>query len=108
MKKARTLGILLLATASVVHANDSASGDCTIDQSNVTTGGAHNVDVHEPIGQEFTPTLPTLGAVDVIFRGSTTPGSDTITVNIREGNIQSPILATTSRVVDQCPHVCTT
>jgi len=74
-----------------------------VDQSNLTSGAANLVLVHQPIGQEFTPSTPSLVGVDVVFRGSMTAGSDVITINIREGTIRSAILATTSRAVQQCP-----
>ncbi len=62
--------------------------------------GVRQIHYSMPVGQEFTPTEPTLVAVDVRL-ASMNPsyGDDTITVTIRKGTIGSPVLATKSQVV---------
>jgi hypothetical protein len=52
-------------------------------------------------GQEFTPTAPVLTGVDVHLATVTRGGDDTITVNIRKGNIENPVLATASQSVPE-------
>ncbi len=105
IKKARHANLALTTAIALSMSVGSVLAHGVVDQSNLTTGGAQLILVHQPIGQEFTPAVSTLVGVDIVFRGSSTPGSDTVTVNIRHRDISSPILATTSRFVDQCPFV---
>jgi uncharacterized repeat protein (TIGR01451 family) len=55
----------------------------------------------QPFGQEFTPSAPALVGVDVELVATNASGDDTITVNIRKGNIGNPVLATASQIVPE-------
>lgn len=105
MRKTQGTRAAWLAMAILIWGTGEARSGAhgVVDQSNLTSGAANLVLVHQPIGQEFTPSTPSLVGVDVVFRGSMTAGSDVITINIRAGTIRSAPLATTSRVVRQCP-----
>jgi hypothetical protein len=108
MKKLNGAAVLVVGLAffagSMLPGN-IADAQGVVDQSNLAAdGGAHQILGHMPIGQEFTPSRPTLVGVDIAIR-SNEPigGSDTITLNIRKGTISSPILASASRAVAYCP-----
>jgi hypothetical protein len=58
----------------------------------------------QPFGQEFTPSAPVLVGVDVELVATNASGDDTITVNIRKGNIGNPVLATASQIVPESIH----
>jgi hypothetical protein len=63
----------------------------------------------QPLGQEFTPSAPVLGGVDVeLWTANSGHGDNTITVNIRKGTIENPVLATASQIVPKstgaAPH----
>lgn len=93
------VGIIALFMTTTAFAHGS------IDQSNFIPGpaGGSQILAHLPAGQEFTPSRPTLVGVDINLRLALNEGPDTLTVNIRQGDIFSPILATTSKVVAPCP-----
>lgn len=76
-----------------------------VDQSNPVGAGGSQILAHMPVGQEFTPSQPILVAVDVNLGLAIDEGVDTLTVNIRQGTITSPVLATTSQVVAPCPNI---
>jgi hypothetical protein len=86
---------VLIANASLAHG--------LVDQSNPTSGGASQILSHMPIGQEFTPSTTNLVGVDIYLRGTVEEGSDTLMINIRKGDIFTPILTSTSRFVEGCP-----
>ncbi len=76
-----------------------------VDQSNPVGAGGSQILANGPVAQEFTPSQPILVAVDVNLSLAIDEGSDTLTVNIREGSLASPVLATTSQLVAPCPNI---
>ena len=72
-----------------------------VDQSHIApTEGSTTIERSQPIGQEFTPTYPSLTGVDVVV-GPVNPefGRARLIVIIRKGTIGSPVLATSSQNV---------
>jgi hypothetical protein len=54
---------------------------------------------HQPIGQEFSPTRPLLGAVEVYVRAANPPYSGTLTLNLRQAAIDGALLASVTRAL---------
>ncbi len=70
-----------------------------------TSGGEVNIRDIAPIGQEFTPTQPTLAAADVLLFQSDPilVAEGMFTLNIRDGAIDGPILSTVSVAASKPP-----
>lgn len=86
---------LILLIVSVTFVND-AFGHGTVDQQYAPAfagAGWNWVGLHNPIGQSFTPTLPTLVAVDVGIE-NTAGVARTLIVSIRSGSLTGAILGT--------------
>lgn len=121
------ISVILLATAGVfglVVGNNTGDGlnlsglvlakpifaHGVVDQSYIRTAdtsvseAACAIIYCQPFGQEFTPSAPVLAGVDVELVATNASGDDTITVNIRKGNIENPVLATASQTVSQSIH----
>ena len=72
--------------------DQSAHEDCS-------SGGSGQILFSQPAGQEFTPSSSPLLAVEVLLDSSDSPYTDTLTLHIREGSVDGPILTTTSSYV---------
>lgn len=78
----------------------TASGEIAMDQTFTLTPNSFDaISLLQPIGQEFTPIVNNLVAVDLVLAGYFSAGTDTVTVTIRSGSITGPILGSTSKVV---------
>ncbi|MBD3206840.1 hypothetical protein GF319_10940 [Candidatus Bathyarchaeota archaeon] len=90
-----SLLMLLILSVSVTVAS---AGEIVLDQKQELEDGSTSLDKDE-IGQEFTPTMSPLVAVEIKIRTANTLGDDTIIVNIRDSTIDGPILGTSSQLV---------
>ncbi|SRR6266567_104263 len=101
--KIYSLAIIVLLLASCGGSENNTPAVIVIDQKyehNNSVGYlAPSVYYYMPQGQEFVPSKPYLVGVDLMF-SSNSATSNTITVNIRKGNLQNPILATSTMNVD--------
>ena len=84
--------VLALSVVSNVNA-----GVETLDQKQEGTQTCQNIFVYSPTGQEFTPTLSPLTAVEIYVITDGVP--DTLTVNIRQSTIDGTILGTASKLM---------
>jgi hypothetical protein len=91
---ASVLGLIAFVRLATAH-------PFIIDQSfepPVATGSFNSILANEPIGQEFTPTLPTLDVVELFLEGlPSVPGANVV-VLVRQGTITGPILGTSAVV----------
>ena len=76
--------------------DQSAHEDCWI--------GTGQILASQPVGQEFTPSFSPLLAVEVLVVSFNSPYTDTLTLHIRDGTIDGPILATTSSDIGPVEH----
>jgi hypothetical protein len=75
-------------------------GDQSFEPTDCTTSSmARRVSEFEPLAQTFTPTQPSLIGVEVYLHFQGIPEWDTMTVNIRDGSIAGPILASATSFV---------
>lgn len=65
-----------------------------IHDSNVCGGGAGQILIGMPAGQEFTPSKSTILAVELLLLSANSPYTDNLTVRIREASITGAILGT--------------
>jgi len=100
MKKFSTL-MLLVVIGVVALFSSTVFAHGTVDQSQLLTGGGnYQIKAFAQMGQEFTPSLSPLVAVDIfVLEFNPSFGSDTLTLNIRKGSITSPVLASKSLAV---------
>src|SRR5262249_53060707 len=82
----------------------SSPGQITFiyDQQSGTSGGSGSLTVqqNQPIGQSFTPTLPSVGFIRLLFH-DTNPGNGlgaTVVINLRSNSISGPIFGSTEAV----------
>ncbi|OGD54495.1 hypothetical protein A3K80_08825 [Candidatus Bathyarchaeota archaeon RBG_13_38_9] len=97
MKK---LGVITLFLTTVLVLSVVLSVNAiteTLDQKQEGNQTCQNILVYSPTGQEFTPTISPLSAVEIYFRTYEAPG--TLTVNIRESTIDGTILGTASKLM---------
>ena len=86
--------IVLLAAAPMVAAGGSIA---IVDQSQeIGLGTFRNIVGYAPLGQEFTPSLPGLDAVELYLNGFMCELGPYLQVNIREGAITGPIIGQSS------------
>lgn len=94
----RSLKLFAVAVLAIVFALSSAQTAIAapvLDQKQEAGDWAVGIKGYYPMGQEFVPSLNTLHSVE-LYISQENPGGDTLTVNIRSGSIDGPILATAS------------
>jgi len=99
VKAFRLITIFLLT--SVLVPITPVLGHGTVDQQYAPSfagAGWNNVGFHDPIGQSFTPTLPSVVGVDLGLENVAGVGR-TLTASIRSGSITGPVLASTTFVL---------
>ncbi|MEM4251546.1 MAG: hypothetical protein QW828_06925, partial [Candidatus Bathyarchaeia archaeon] len=101
MGKIRYILPIMFALVIVLAPSANAAKLEVIDQKQEDTTYDWNIILaNEPCGQEFTPTMTPLIAVEVYLKAVNPSGADTITVNIRQDKIDGTILGTASKLVD--------
>src|SRR5262245_5882763 len=96
----RFVGIALAAGVLVA---DRALAHGIVDQSHECSYQIFQIQYFSPVGQTFVPRRPNMTAVDVNLYDMNTPHSDTITMNLRQGSITGPIIATGSQFFQTPP-----
>jgi hypothetical protein len=101
MKMRRNLITAILVMVLIIMPFSVLANGIVVDQSNDGASWANTgIDYHEPIGQEFIPSMSPLVGVDVrLAILNPTYGDANITVNIREDTIDGAIVATTSQLI---------
>ena len=95
----RVLGASVIVLALSVPSS-LALAHGTVDQSSLANTGSNTISSFQPAGQEFTPDeSPLVGVAVGLDTANPGSGDDTLTVNIRKGDITSAVLATKAQVV---------
>jgi hypothetical protein len=99
MKNVGGITLFFLTTVLILSVVSSVNAAIEIiDQEQEETSTCQNIFIYMPHGQEFTPNLSPLTAVEIyISTSGGSPTDDTITVNIRKSTIDGTILGTASK-----------
>lgn len=105
MKRLATITAVALVTALAALAwqhPEHALAHGYVDQANdVTLGGINQIQVYEPIGQQFIPSKSLLVGVDVRLADINNTGNAIVTARVRAGSIAGAVVAEATRALPQ-------